>query len=384
MGICYRLLLVSLLLQPCLSWSHGTTVDLAWPPLAAESYGTINSVEQPTYNNDFFPCSNQPIDSSTPRVVFPVTGGRLQFNLTNTTDLITYKYIGSIYIGQFSGDTAPARNASEYITTYAWKDFRTSPDCGETVNLTRYVNEAFEMVAGEEDTNINERDIIGMNATIAIRNVLFSTDSYYDYPGDIYNVEEMYQCGYITIGPPGISIQAGDFCNSEEGLAYIASISSFGVAATATPTSGRPSNPSSTSDSILTRTRSASTSPSATTAQPTTTSSVTSPSENNNTSHNKSLIIGVSVSVGISLILLIIGIVLFRRRKQRKGTMGPDTIVTRQEGLGKSEKQNGEKKMEREEDAVEDILTKEGNDGEGKIESSGNSVKSEVLPVYEK
>lgn len=196
MGFIRPVLALSLFIQTCLSWTFSTTVDLAWPPFKAEIYATMNSTVLPTYNDDFFPCSKEPVDSSTPRVLFPITGGRFQFNLTNTTDLITYKYIGSIYIGQLSGDTTPFRNASEYITTYYWEDFRTGPDCGETVNLTQHVNDAYN----RED--ISERDIIGINATIAIRNVLFSTDDYYDYPADVYNIEEMYQVRILSLPVP--------------------------------------------------------------------------------------------------------------------------------------------------------------------------------------
>ncbi|KAL5324657.1 hypothetical protein ACEPPN_009205 [Leptodophora sp. 'Broadleaf-Isolate-01'] len=352
----------------------------------------MNSTVLPTYNDDFFPCSKEPVDSSTPRVLFPITGGRFQFNLTNTTDLITYKYIGSIYIGQLSGDTTPFRNASEYITTYYWEDFRTGPDCGETVNLTQHVNDAYN----RED--ISERDIIGINATIAIRNVLFSTDDYYDYPADVYNIEEMYQCGYITIGPPGISTQEGDFCNSEEGLAYIASVSEASVAATATSsptlvssrstivtsTLSRPVRPTSSFTPGRTSIRSDlnPTASSSSTSQPTLFVGGPGSDSDSNTSSTKArnIGVGVGVSMGTSLILLIVGILLFRRRKQRKGTLGSEFIVSRQETAVKDEKKMGKGLGM----GSEEVKMKGALGEEGKVESRADSVRSEALPVYEK
>ncbi|KAH7356376.1 hypothetical protein BKA65DRAFT_592002 [Rhexocercosporidium sp. MPI-PUGE-AT-0058] len=381
MGFLYIALFLSLFIQTCFPWTHSTTVDLAWPPLKAQAYATINSTVLPTYNDDFFPCSKQPISSSTPRVLFPVTGARFQFNLTNTTDLITYKYIGSIYIGQISGDTTPFHNASEYITTYSWKNFSTGPDCGETVNLTQHVNEAFN----RED--MSEHDIIGRNATIAIRNVLFSTDDYYDYPVDVYNIEEMYQCGYITIGPPGIDTQEGDFCNSEEGLKYIASISDASVAATATTSLPRKPSASiagsSSTSRVTTSTKpvrptftSSSTASTSSTLNPT--ASIPGPISNSNSASTKARNIGVGagVSIGVSLILLIIGILIFRRRKQRKGTLGPEYIVSRQEPAEKEEKE-GKK-------GNEDMKLKGALGDVVKVESSAGSINSEALPVYEK
>ncbi|KAH6722681.1 hypothetical protein BKA61DRAFT_729974 [Leptodontidium sp. MPI-SDFR-AT-0119] len=394
MGFIRPVLALSLFIQTCLSWTFSTTVDLAWPPFKAEIYATMNSTVLPTYNDDFFPCSKEPVDSSTPRVLFPITGGRFQFNLTNTTDLITYKYIGSIYIGQLSGDTTPFRNASEYITTYYWEDFRTGPDCGETVNLTQHVNDAYN----RED--ISERDIIGINATIAIRNVLFSTDDYYYYPADVYNIEEMYQCGYITIGPPGISTQEGDFCNSEEGLAYIASVSEASVAATATSsptlvssrstivtsTLSRPVRPTSSFTPGRTSIRSDlnPTASSSSTSQPTLFVGGPGSDYDSNTSSTKArnIGVGVGVSMGTSLVLLIVGILLFRRRKQRKGTLGSEFIVSRQETAVKDEKKMGKGLglgMGSEEVKMKGALGEE-----GKVESRADSVRSEALPVYEK
>jgi hypothetical protein len=187
-----RLWLLSFV-QTCFSWTHSTTVDLAWPPIYNQGYVTINSTIIGNLNTDFFPCSREPVNESIPRIIFPTTDGRLQFNLSNTTDLITYKYIGDIYLGQFSGDTTPDHNATAGIVTYVWKNFKSGPDCGEPMNVTRLVNKAFNR------DDISERDIIGMNATFGVKIVLFSTDPYYDYPRDIYNVEEMYQVGHLFI-----------------------------------------------------------------------------------------------------------------------------------------------------------------------------------------
>jgi len=48
--------------------------------------------------------------------------------------------------------------------------------------------------------NFGDKDVVGMNATIGTRSVLFTSAYDYDYPADIYNIEEMYQVSDIDLG----------------------------------------------------------------------------------------------------------------------------------------------------------------------------------------
>jgi hypothetical protein len=158
----------------------------------------------------------------------------------------------------------------------------------------------------------------------------------------------------VTFGPPGVdNTQVGDFCNSEEGLAAIASQSS--VSAVATPTTARPIRPTFTLGNTAIG-------PSITsTAQGggnTTAAGSHSPKARN-------IGIGVGVSVGTGVVLLIIGFVLFRRRKS-KGTVGPLILVSRQKD---EEKKGGVKTM--------------AQPAEGRyVESSANSIHSDPPPAY--
>jgi hypothetical protein len=180
-----------------LSWtsSVGVGVDLACPPLIKEGYITINSQLVGDDNVSQFPCTDEVLTGNEPRVIFPVTGGQLQWNLTNTTGSSPdYYFVINLYIGQISADTSQFRNQTKYITTDVWKDFITRTECGgETLNATKLINAAL-------NKNFGDKDVVGMNATIGTRSVLFTSAYDYDYPADIYNIEEMYQVSDIDLG----------------------------------------------------------------------------------------------------------------------------------------------------------------------------------------
>lgn len=183
---------ISILLwaPPCLSWTYSAGVDIAWPPLTKEGYLTIDSKKVDDRATPDFPCAYEPLTGDEPRVIFPVTGGQLQWNLTNSTGgFAGYQFMISIYIGQISTGKSEYHNESAYLTEDVWDDFPTRLECGgETINATTLINNAL-------NTDYNDADIVGMNATFGMRSVLFGPPGYHYPSTTVFNIEEMYQVG---------------------------------------------------------------------------------------------------------------------------------------------------------------------------------------------
>lgn len=198
---------LSLLAPFCLGWTFSTGVDLAWPPLTNEGYITIDS-KVIGDDGSLFPCSNEGLTGKEPRVIFPVTGGQLQWNLTNSTgELSDYYFVINIHLAQITADTSEFHNQTACVDNEVWKNFTTREECGgESINATSMINKALK-------TNYNDVDVVGMNATFGLRFVLFSSNLFYPYPLGVATVAEMYQvspfktvkddascskCGYVT------------------------------------------------------------------------------------------------------------------------------------------------------------------------------------------
>lgn len=180
-------IILPLLAPFCLGWTFSTGVDLAWPPLTNEGYITIDS-KVVGDDGPLFPCSNEVLTGNEPRVIFPVTNGQLQWNLTNSTGALSdFYFVISIHLAQISADTSEFHNQTAYVDNEVWKNFTTGEECGgESIDATSMINKAL-------NTTYSHTDIVGMNATFGLRSVLFSTDLSYPYPSDVANIEEMYQ-----------------------------------------------------------------------------------------------------------------------------------------------------------------------------------------------
>ncbi|KAF8851825.1 hypothetical protein BDZ45DRAFT_765417 [Acephala macrosclerotiorum] len=184
---------LSLLAPFCLGWTFSTGVDLAWPPLTNEGYITIDS-KVIGDDGSLFPCSNEGLTGKEPRVIFPVTGGQLQWNLTNSTgELSDYYFVINIHLAQITADTSEFHNQTACVDNEVWKNFTTREECGgESINATSMINKALK-------TNYNDVDVVGMNATFGLRFVLFSSNLFYPYPLGVATVAEMYQAGDCSL-----------------------------------------------------------------------------------------------------------------------------------------------------------------------------------------
>lgn len=112
--------------------------------------------------------------------------------------LKNYEFIGTTYIGEISRgdgtytttipDASGGLNLGYYWSDdYVWRNFESGPDCSEPVHVVPVVSEAL-------GKGLTAEDLVGMNATIGMRIVLFgpTPDSPYVDFAD-YNYEEMYQ-----------------------------------------------------------------------------------------------------------------------------------------------------------------------------------------------
>jgi hypothetical protein len=199
------------------AWDYSVQVNLAWPPVGHEEYVTLNGTWTGSHgqNDPFAPCANVPIAPDQKRTPFPTTGGRLQFDtVNNTKTLQDFNYIIDPYFGQISADTTQGYWRGAYIDTYVYEDFNTSSYCSPdpvdfAINATDLISGAMAATPGVRamltaDPVLN---IVGMNATVGVRMVLFH--------GDV-NVEEMWQCAYVTFVSPESFAASGDggLCNN--------------------------------------------------------------------------------------------------------------------------------------------------------------------------
>jgi hypothetical protein len=350
------------------AWLFSTTnVNLLSPPPIYSGEAVIAGKQQVNYTtSSSWPCYDIPVPNDVVRTPFPVRGGRLSWTLTNNTagSLSDYQYVADAYFGELSLGNGSYSTASEapggnsgfgYIDTYVFDDFATGPDCTDLVNVVEVVSAAFG--DSEEVEWLTVRDIVGMNATVGVRIVLFGPDSLStDLLVEDANVEEMYQCGYVTFTDEIFDLSndpnAG-YCNG-------------GVGGGSSPTSSGAS-PSTLLTSII---PTATGQPWATPPPSPLPTTIEPEAAATSNSHNHALVVGtgVGVSMGASLVILMIAFVLLRRRRARKhnGTIGADVLVTRQQDIelmkgGKYEK----------------------NIAQGNVlESSASSTHSEPLPPY--
>jgi len=339
------------------AWQFSTTnVDLSSPPPINIGDSVVNGKPLVNYTTDItgWPCYNYPVPANVPRTPFPISGGKLSFTLTNNSvgSLWDYQYIGDIYLGQISlGDGTysiasqdPTNIGFEYVDTDVWDDFSTGPDCSDTIDVMGAISRAL----GED---VTAASVVGMNATFGMRIVLFGPNPLVtDMVLDDDNVEEMYQCGYVTFTDKDLSNDPNaGYCNGGAGASptassaaapstLVPSLSSWPTWATAIPRPTPPPHP-----------------------VPTPGNSTVVVASSSHT-HTVAIGAGIGVSMGASLLILIVAFIVVRRRKARKHseTIGADIIVAR----------------------PQDAESMKGGKYEEGVESSGSSTHSEPLPPY--
>jgi hypothetical protein len=186
------ILIASLLLPTCHSWTFSTTnINLLYPPPLNSGYITENdTVVGPTLG---FPCGNIPVDLSQARVPFPISKGSFTYALSNTSvgSLNNYEYMIDPYIGQISlgNGTYSSSNTIQdgyaNIDTEVLKDFQSGQRCSDPFDVVALVSEAL-------GRKVDDSEVVGMNATFGLLIVLFGPSK--GYPAlDDFNQEEMYQ-----------------------------------------------------------------------------------------------------------------------------------------------------------------------------------------------
>lgn len=185
------------------AWLYSTTnVDLSSPPPITVGDEVVDGQKVPNYNTSPWPCADYPVPGNVTRTPFPIFGGRFSFSLTNNSvgSLPNFQYEGDAYFGQVSlgdGTYSGASNNDDggnsgfgYIDTYTWSDFSTSQDCSWEVEVVRVISEAL----GKDVDELTVADVVGLNATVGMRIVLFGPNPLVTDQGTANNaIEQMYQ-----------------------------------------------------------------------------------------------------------------------------------------------------------------------------------------------
>jgi hypothetical protein len=345
--------------SPTVSWTYSTYVDLAWPPLEHREYETMNSHVVGTHgdNDPIFPCGNVPVRPDQKRVPFPTVGGHIQMNQVNDTGaLAEHNYLVIPYFGQISGDTSLGENKTRNIGSYVFKNFSTGPDCTPEeyrgdypFNNTKVISLAIASWPDQPEDG-PMLDIVGWNATLGLRVVLFNDDSTAE-KGPVYNVESEIQCAYVTFVTPEefanyTSSGGGGYCDSKTRD----SASSGGSKASPSPTIGGGVLPTSRMVGI-----------SSSTPVPSGINPSGSPNSQSHKKRDTSIGIGIGAVVGLAFII-------FAMYGLRHRKVNPKFASGTFLGLGTT-KGSSKDKTDKGKAAVENGDTE--------------SVKSEALPTYE-
>ena len=193
------------------AWLFSTTnVNLAYPPPRNSGYQVENNTKAAGYSDSVWPCIDVPVSAnrSIARVPFPISGGRISYALTNTSvgSLKDSQYIANSYLGEVSlGDgtystIAPPHSAGlnwgyQSADVQVFDDFSTGPTCSNPWNVLGLVTDAL----GKSDGELTAEDLVGMNATIGVRIVLFAPNPNYPMLVNDWTQEEIYQVGHIPV-----------------------------------------------------------------------------------------------------------------------------------------------------------------------------------------
>jgi hypothetical protein len=203
-------LISSLALLPGITaWTFSTTnVNLVYPPPLNSGYQVENDTKVPGFSGFSWPCIDVPVaeNGSIARVPFPVSGGRIAYAFTNTSvgSLKDYQYEAWTYLGEVSlgngtyttiglqGSGMPWGYQSADIEVF--DDFSTGPGCSDPWDMLELVTD----VLGESEGELTAADLVGMNATIGVRIVLFGPNTRVtNMILDDFTQEEIYQVGRI-------------------------------------------------------------------------------------------------------------------------------------------------------------------------------------------
>jgi hypothetical protein len=191
------------------AWTFSTTnVNLVYPPPLNSGYQVENGTKVAGNSDSSWPCIDVPVaeNVSIARVPFPISGGRIAYAFTNTSvgSLKDYQYEAWGYLGEVSlgngtyttiGLPGSGMNwGYQSADIEVFDDFSTGPGCSDPWDMLGLVT----YVLGEGDGELTAADLVGMNATIGVRIVLFGPNTRVtDMILDDFNQEEIYQVGHI-------------------------------------------------------------------------------------------------------------------------------------------------------------------------------------------
>ncbi|KAK8045025.1 hypothetical protein PG993_005049 [Apiospora rasikravindrae] len=147
--------------RPAAAWTIPAYVELGWPQPQREDYLRKAGVAQDGYTNSLGSCLNYPVPANITRIPFPVRGGRLQFDMVNSTGAFSDHYMSVFfYLGHLWADGGFRKKHN--FERFRMQNFRTGPNCTEPIDMV-------ERVMYEDERNVtSEAEIIGLNVTFAL------------------------------------------------------------------------------------------------------------------------------------------------------------------------------------------------------------------------
>ncbi|KAK7943089.1 phosphatase activator protein [Apiospora aurea] len=193
--------------RPAAAWTIPSYVELGWPQPQREDYLRKAGVAQTGYTNSLGSCLNYPVPSNITRIPFPVRGGRLQFDMVNSTGEFSDHYMSVFfYLGHLWADGGFRKKHN--FERFRMQNFRTGPNCTEPIDMV-------ERVMYEDERNVtSEAEILGLNVTFAL---LFD-----DITGRYSQYESVHQLGLQLHGGWCLwSVQRGQFDRGQVGWGTI-------------------------------------------------------------------------------------------------------------------------------------------------------------------
>jgi hypothetical protein len=157
-----------LISSPLISaWTIPAYMNLAWPPrhIPSDTYTSKNGTF--LFPNDHESCMNSPVPANATRTLFPIQGGRLQFDLVNRTGGPINEYLDVImYIAYLDytfcyTPSCPGCSCQDgYSRPPSWTNFRTGTDCSLRLNITDNLRDG--------DGNTFGATLVGLNVTFVL------------------------------------------------------------------------------------------------------------------------------------------------------------------------------------------------------------------------
>ncbi|KAK8130852.1 hypothetical protein PG984_007290 [Apiospora sp. TS-2023a] len=191
-------------MHPAAAWTIPAYMDLGWPQPHRSVYrkkaGEVADSHYPAWRS----CDSAwPAANNVSRIPFSVRGGRLQFDMVNSTcQFSDHHFIVHLSLEDLPRDFTHAF----YFYRFRMQNFRTAPSCSEPVDMMEKIRHSWL-----HSPVRTEEELIGMNVALEL--------SFRDVAGDRDENEIVDQCAYVTlVNSTEFNYTDAGICNQPGGL----------------------------------------------------------------------------------------------------------------------------------------------------------------------